>query len=142
MRGRVDTIIRVKQSVYRTRIQHIHGSMRLCTLALVARVGALIVVIFVALGVAAVVSDVMGRDLFATSRASTDLIQIVLHTGLVGWALHSSANPPPQLMVNSSYDTRSRCALRTAARSCRGSGSEACGCWVMSLPLRSFVRVS
>jgi len=74
--------------------------MRLCTLALIARVGALIVVIFVALGVAAVVSDVMGRDLFATSRASTDLIQIVLHTGLVGWALHSSANPRPHLLVN------------------------------------------
>jgi hypothetical protein len=100
MGGRVDTSIRVKQSVYHTRIQHIHGSMRLCTLALVARVGALIVVLFVALGVSAVVSDVMGRDLFATSRASTDLIQIVLHTGLVGWALHSSANPRPHLLVN------------------------------------------
>ena len=74
--------------------------MRLCTLALVARVGALIVVIFVALGVAAVVCDVMGRDLFATSRAWTDLIQIVLHTRLVGWALHSSANPRPHLLVN------------------------------------------
>ena len=75
--------------------------MRLCTLALVARVGALNVVIFVAVGVAAVVSDVIGRDLLATPRASTDLyIQIVLHTGLVGWALHSSANPRPHLLVN------------------------------------------
>ena len=101
MGGRVDTIIRVKQCVHRTRIQHIHGSMRLCTLALVARVGALNVVIFVAVGVAAVVSDVIGRDLLATPRASTDLyIQIVLHTGLVGWALHSSANPRPHLLVN------------------------------------------
>jgi hypothetical protein len=110
--------------------------------SLIATVGAWVEVTLVTLVVAAVVADVIRRDLLATSRASTDLIQIVLHTGLVGWALHSSANPPPQLMVNSSYDVCSRCALRTAARSCRGSGSEACGCWVMSLPLRSFVRVS
>ena len=89
----------MKQSVYRKRIQHI-GIMRLRTLALVAAVGARIVVIVVALGVAAVVSDVIGRDLLATSRASTDLIQIVLHTGLLWWALLNIANPPPQLMVN------------------------------------------
>jgi hypothetical protein len=89
----------VKQSVYRKRIQHI-GIMRLRTLALVAAVGARIVVIVVALGVAAVVSDVIGRDLLATSRASTDLIQIVAHAGLVGWALHNSATTRPHLLVN------------------------------------------
>jgi hypothetical protein len=52
--------------------------------ALVARVGARIVVIVATLVVAAVVSDVIGRDLLATSRASKDLIQIVPHAELVG----------------------------------------------------------
>jgi hypothetical protein len=43
---------------------------------------------------------VIGWDLLATQRASTDLIQIVLHTGLVEWALLNSSNPPQQLIVN------------------------------------------
>ena len=97
--GRVDTIIRVKQSVFRRQIQHI-SNIRLRTLALVADVGARIVVIVVAVGVAAVVSDVIGRDPLATSRAAVDVIQNGPHAGLLWWALLNSANPPPQLMVN------------------------------------------
>ena len=130
--GRVYTIIRVKQSVFRRQIQHI-SNIRLRTLALVAGVGARIVVIVVTLVVAAVVIDIVRWDLLATPRASTDLyIQIVLHTGLVGWALHSSANPRPHLLVN--------VLIQRPLLPWLGIR----GMWMLgvSLPLRSFVRVS
>jgi hypothetical protein len=68
--------------------------------SLIATVGARVEVTLVTLVVAAVVADVIRRDLLATSRASTDLIQIVLQTGLMGRALHNSANPRPHLLVN------------------------------------------
>jgi hypothetical protein len=83
--------------------------------SLVAAVGARIAVIVVAVGVAAVVADIVRWDLLATVQAAVDLLVVIPHLGLVWRALHNSVNPRLHLLVNVFISARvARCVLRHA----------------------------